>query len=107
MHFKQDESWAALDVAQVREFKFQNHPTVEILNVKWDLFWHIGDEDAEQRQLLEEINGSLTRAAIAAIETGEASTFYRVAQAFSAFGAADSEPLRQFAWLWEMVYGEE
>jgi hypothetical protein len=107
MHFKQDEKWAAFDVAQVREFKFSIRPTIDILDMQWDIYWSMGEDEPEKRPVLEAVNDSLTRAAIAALETGERRTFYHVAESFGAFGSSDSEPIRQFEWLWRMVYGED
>lgn len=91
----------------LHKFYFSVTPTVSELDVKWDLYWHMGDDDPVHKTVLDSINDSLSSVAKIAIEQGDRDLFYKSASAFSAYGAGDSETTRQFEWLWEQVYGED
>lgn len=77
------------------------------LDIKWDLYWSMGEDSRTQAKRLRVANWVLTEAAKRALETKEPTLWYEESEGFADIGAADSEPRAQFAALWEEAYGED
>ncbi len=80
---------------------------VHNLDITWQLYWSMGDNDPEIGRKLRKANDYLTKAAIRAIEEQEPTLFWQSSEYWADFGAADSEPRGQFADLWKEAYGED
>lgn len=89
------------------KFEFEKAIKVTTLDMKWDIYWILEDEDTKYAKVLKDCNDSLTRFAILAIEQKDADIFYKAADSLASLGAADTEPLWQFRDLWSEVYGED
>lgn len=89
------------------KFEFAQFVKVKTLDIKWDIYWIMEDEDTKYTKVLNDANDTLTRFAILAIEKHDPQLFYKTADSLASLGAADTEPLWQFRDLWSQCYGED
>lgn len=89
------------------KFEYEKKIKVTTLDIKWDLYWVMEEDEPEWGKRLNNANEALTIAAKSALEQRKPNIFYRVAEIYAHLGAVDTEPRWQFAKLYAEAYGED